>query len=131
MEIELITIKEYAKNKNVSYEAVRKQLQKYKGEEELKNHIIKKKNTQYLDTYAVEFLDKRRRENAVILIQSDKDEELNRLTNENKTLLLKVAELQNELLKEKDQVKVLQNEKIELLEERHKESEKKKWQFWR
>ena len=49
---------------------------------------------------------------------------------ENKALLLKVAELQEALLKEKDQVKLLQNEKIELLEAKNQKAEKKWWQFW-
>ena len=122
----MVTIKEYAKNKGVSYEAVRKQLNRYSGE--LKGHITKVGRTQYLDDDAVQFLDSKRAENPIIVMESSKDEELQRLEAENKTLLLKIAELQDELLREKDQVKQLQIEKIELLEAK---TEKKRWGFWK
>ena len=122
----MVTIKEYAKNKGDSYEAVRKQLNRYSGE--LKGHKTKVGITQYLDDDAVQFLDSKRAENPIIVMESSKDEELQRLEAENKTLLLKIAELQDELLREKDQVKQLQIEKIELLEAK---TEKKRWGFWK
>lgn len=133
MELNLLTIKEYAQKKNVSYEAVRKQIQKYK-DGELKDHIIRKNKTQYLDEYAVDFLDNRRRESPIMAIQMDKDEEIERLTNENKALLVQIAQIQNELIQtqkalseEKDTVKQLQADKIALLEEKQEEPEKKSW----
>lgn len=86
--------------------------------------------TQYLDEEAVAFLDSKRAESPIIIMESGKDEEIQRLEMENKALLLKVAELQEALLKEKDQVKLLQNEKIELLEAKNQKAEKKWWQFW-
>lgn len=112
----MISIKDYAKSKNVSYEAVRKQVNRYK--KELEGHISKVNRTQYLDDEAVALLDEKRQENPIIIIEADKDERIEQLEAENKTLLLKIATLQEELLKEKDQVKVLQNEKIELLEQK-------------
>lgn len=124
----MVSLKEYAKNKGVSYEAVRKQVNRYK--DELKGHISKVNRTQYLDEEAVAFLDSKRAENPIIIMESGKDEEIQRLEMENKALLLKVAELQEALLKEKDQVKLLQNEKIELLEAKNQKAEKKWWQFW-
>jgi len=127
----MVTIKEYAKSKNVSYEAVRKQIQKYK-DKELKEHVIRKNKTQYLDDYAVEFLDNRRRESPIMVVKMNKDEEIERLEMENKALLLKVAELQEALLREKDEVKQLQLEKIELLEQKKEEEPPKKswWKLW-
>jgi len=124
----VVSLKEYAKNKGVSYEAVRKQVNRYK--DELKGHISKVNRTQYLDEEAVAFLDSKRAESPIIIMESGKDEEIQRLEMENKALLLKVAELQEALLKEKDQVKLLQNEKIELLEAKNQKKEKKWWQFW-
>ena len=121
------TIKEYAKNNGVTYEAIRKQIKTY--EVELKEHIMKNGRTQYLDDYAVDFLNKKRANNTIIVAQADKDEEIKRLENENKALLLKVAELQDQLLKEKDSVKALQEEKIQLLEQKESKPEKKKW-WW-
>lgn len=124
----MVSLKEYAKNKGVSYEAVRKQVNRYT--DELKGHISKVNRTQYLDEEAVAFLDSKRAESPIIIMESGKDEEIQRLEMENKALLLKVAELQEALLKEKDQVKLLQNEKIELLEAKNQKAEKKWWQFW-
>lgn len=129
----MISIKDYAKNKGVSYEAVRKQVNRYKGE--LDGHIHKQNRTQYLDDEAVTFLDSKRAESPVILLQMDKDEEIQRLNDENKALLIKVAELQDALIKEKDNVKLFQEEKIALLEAKNEtvmeEDEKKPWwKFW-
>lgn len=110
------SIKDYAKEKQVSYEAVRKQISRYR--DELKGHIQKVGRTQYLDEEAEAFLNEKRNSSPVVLVQKNKDEELEELRKEKEMLLLKVAELQDLLLKEKDQVKMLQNEKIELLEQK-------------
>ena len=112
------SIKEYAKEKQVSYEAVRKQISRYKNE--LKGHIQKVGRTQYLDEEAEAFLNEKRSTSPIILVQTSKDEELEELRKEKEMLLLKIAELQDQLLKEKDQVKLLQNEKIELLEQKNR-----------
>lgn len=111
----MISMKDYASENNVSYEAVRQQVKRYKNE--LEGHIIQVSRTRYLDEEAVAFLDERRKKNPVVVMERTKDEEVERLEQENKMLLLKVAQLQEDLLKEKDQVKVLQGEKIALLEE--------------
>lgn len=133
----MITMKEYANNKHISYEAVRKQVKRY-AEEELKDHVVVQGRTQFLDDFAVEFLNERRNENPIIIQEQSKDEELELLKEENKQLLIRIASLQDELLKEKEEVKILQTEKIHLLElkvepepESEPEREKKKWwKFW-
>jgi len=124
----VLSLKEYATNKGISYEAVRKQVKRYKSE--LEGHISKVNRTQYLDDEAVAFLDTKRQENPVILLQVDKDEEIQRLSNENKRLLLRVAELQDALLREKDTVKELQTEKIALLEAKQEQEAVKKKSWW-
>ena len=118
-------IRDYAKNNGVSYEAVRKQVKRY--EKELEGHIVKQGKTQYLDEYAVNFLDERRASNPVIILQADKDEEIEALKAENKRLLIQLAEVQNMLIAEKDAVKALQADKIALLEEKNR---KKRW-WWK
>ena len=55
----MITIRDYAKENNVSYEAIRKQIKRY--EDELNGHIIKQNRTQFLDDIAVAILDQHRR----------------------------------------------------------------------
>ena len=125
----MISLKEYAEKKKISYEAVRKQVNRYR--DELGDHLYKKGRTQYLDEEGEEFLDQRRASNPVIIVENDKNERIEQLENENKQLLIKIASLQEQLLQEKDNVKQLQQEKIELLEEKKTEPDvpKKKW-WW-
>lgn len=118
----VITIKQYAKDKGVTYEAVRQQVVRYK--KDLDGHVFKERRTQYLDDYAIDFLDKKRAENPIVIIEADKDAEIERLERENKRLLIKIAELQESLLIEKDQVKLLQQQKIDLLEQAKEEQSK-------
>ena len=126
----MISIKDYAYQKNISYEAVRQQVKRY--EKQLGEHVVKVGRTKYLDEEAVAFLDDKRKKNPVIILEQNKDDELEQLKNENKALLLKVAELQEALLNEKDKVEMLREEKIALLESKIEDAEpkKKKWKFW-
>lgn len=126
-----IALRDYASSKGISYEAVRKQVNRYKME--LDGHIFKIGRTQHLDEFAVQFLDEKRQANPVIVYDSNKDEELRRLTDENKALLLRINELQDRLLASNDTIQLLQQEKIQLLEERNKapEEQRRWWQFWK
>lgn len=114
----MLSIKDYAQQKNITYEAVRKQVKRY--QDELEGHIEKVHRTQYLDDYAVQFLDEKRAASPIVILEKSKDEELQRLQEENRLLLLKVAELQDRLLQEKEVVQQLQSEKIEMLAEINK-----------
>ena len=117
----MISIKEYAKSRKISYEAARKQIVRYA--EELESHIIKSDRTQYLDEYAVEILDEKRQSNPIIILETAKDEELSQLRNEKEVLLIKVATLQEELLNSQKEIKMLHQEKIERLEQKDQEKE--------
>ena len=110
----LISLKDYAKQKNITYEAVRKQVNRFRNE--LNGHIHFVGRTQYLDDDAICFLDERRKQNPVVVLQTDKDDEIQQLYNENKALLLKVAELQESLIRENEEVKALQQKQIGLLQ---------------
>lgn len=113
----VITLRDYAKQNNISYEAVRKQVVRY--QDELAGHLIRDGRQQFLDEEAVAFLDARRQKNPVAIIQIEKDEKIEQLENENKQLLLKLATVQDALLAEKDKTDVLLAEKrdeIALLE---------------
>lgn len=92
----MVSIKEYAQTNSVSYEAVRQQVARYR--DEIGGHITRKGRTQYLDEEAVAFLDERRKENPVILLERGKDEEIDRLTAENKELLVKLTIVQGQLI---------------------------------
>lgn len=85
----MITIREYARKNNVSYEAIRKQIKRY--ENELKEHIIKQNRTQFLDEVAVEILDRHRGESHIVIVNQDTSSKLQLLEEENKNLLVKVA----------------------------------------
>ena len=115
------SVKEYAKSHRISYEAVRKQVARY--ENELSGHIIKKNRTRYLDDFAVAFLDERRNSSPIINLSEEVKEESvknEELQAENKQLLYKIAQLQEQLLEaEKEKVKGIEaSAKLPLLEER-------------
>ena len=69
-----VSLKAYAEQKRVSYEAVRQQVIRYK--KELGNHIIHDGRQQFLDEEAVAFLDEKRQKNPVTVIQQDKNEQI-------------------------------------------------------
>lgn len=119
-------MKDYAKEKGVSYEAIRKQVNRYK--DELEGHITKIDRTQYLDDEAVAFLDDKRAVNPVILMEVGKDEEIERLNNENKALLLELASVNKKLNEVRDalddsreKIHQLEVEKVQLIEASHSE----------
>lgn len=113
----VITLRDYAKQNNISYEAVRKQVVRY--QDELAEHLIRDGRQQFLDEEAVAFLDARRQKNPVAIIQIEKDEKIEQLENENKQLLVKLATVQDALLAEKDKTDMLlaeKNAQVALLE---------------
>ncbi len=106
----MISMREYATLHDISYEAVRKQVKRY--EAELNGHISKVGRTNYLDDEAVAFLDEKRSKNPVVIIDEEKKDQIQRLSDENKHLLIKIVQLQDELSDEKDLVKDLQTQLI-------------------
>lgn len=61
----MITIKDYAHSKGITYEAVRAQLHRYA--KELDGLIVKQGRTQFLTDEAVAFLDAKRASNPVVI----------------------------------------------------------------
>ena len=102
----MISIKDYAAQKNVSYEAARKQIKRY--ETQLDGHLERVGRTLYLDDDAVAFLDDKRKKNPVVVVKEDTDRVVQGLYSENKQLLIKITALQDELLEEKSKVQELQ-----------------------
>lgn len=92
----IMSIKDYARARKITYEAARQQVKRY--EKELQGHIHRQNRTQYLDDYAVGLLDDHRQQNPVVVVNQDRDAELEQLRSENKTLLQQVAMLQDKLL---------------------------------
>ena len=81
----VVSLKDYAKQNHISYEAVRQQVVRYKNE--LGAHIIQDGRQQFLDEEAVAFLDSKRQKNPVVVYQQDKDEQIDVLKKEIEKLL--------------------------------------------
>lgn len=117
----MITIKDYAKQQGVSYEAIRKQIKRY--EKDLEGHLVKQNRFLMLDDEAVRFLDTKRAENPVIIYEQNKDEALEQLRKENKNLLIQMNMVQDEmkqvqqkLITQMQQNHLLTTEKMNYLE---------------
>lgn len=93
----VVSLKDYAAQKNISYEAVRQQVVRYK--DELGSHVIRDGRQQFLDEEAVAFLDAKRQKNPVAIIQQSKDEAIEDLRNERERLLHKIAAQADEIAK--------------------------------
>lgn len=110
----MMTYKEYAKRCGITYEAVRQLCLTHA--EKLEGHIHKDGRAKKIDDEGVAILDKARGGNPVVVAQISRDEEMQALREENKALLLQVAALQAELIREKDTVKELQAAEVKRLQ---------------
>ena len=121
----LISLKEYARIKSISYEAVRQQVTRYR--EELGSHIVKDGRQQFLDEEAVAFLDDRRQKNPVIIYQESKDEEIEALREERQRLLEELNAAKNRIIAQQDRLYELASseQKMLLLEATSKAAEEK------
>lgn len=138
----MITIKEYADLHGKSVQSVYKQLKSKENAKLLDGHIftekINNKNVKMLDDIAVKILDNASKQSIQIVTQNGDKEKIERLEEENKNLLMQIASIQQELIKtqkelsqEKDNVKLLQEQRIQLLESKEEPKEKKSWwKFW-
>lgn len=136
MENKMLSVKEYAESRGKSVQSVYKQMKGKENSKELEGHIHERKYNgkpvKVLDEVAIEVLDNASMQTIQVIEQNNDKEELELLREENKNLLIKVAELQDLLLKEKDIVRELKDEKIALLEQKTEEPTKKKWSwFWK
>lgn len=92
----MLTIKEYAKSRSISYEAVRQSIKRHKSE--LADHISKQGKTQYLDDTAVVILDKYRTKGNITVFESVEDQAatIDQLKNQIILLQNQIIELQQE-----------------------------------
>lgn len=123
----MISLRDYAAESGVSYEAVRRQIKRY--EKELEGHIHKEGRTQFLDDEAVAFLDGHRAKTPIAVYDKSRDEELERLREENQRLHNKVEMLQDSLLQSYGKIEALHEEKLAMLEAASQPRRKKRW-FW-
>lgn len=105
-----ITIRDYAEQKRVTYEAVRQQVARYR--DELKEHIVYQGKTQMLDEYAIGFLDERRASNPVVVLDEERKEEIDDLKKQVELLTKQLMANQQEMIE-------LQKESRTLLEQKN------------
>lgn len=114
----MLSIQDYADKKKVSYEAIRKQLKRYA--KELQGHISIQNRKQYLDEFAENFLDEKRKQSPIVVVETAKKEEFEAAKAEIEALKQTVLDLQSQLNASKDKIMSLQDEKMALIEERGK-----------
>lgn len=99
-----ITLRDYARQNGVSYEAVRQQVKRYAAA--LEGHIHHIGRTQYLDAEAIQYLDNKRAQHPMIMYEKSKDQELQELRD-------KVVMLQAKLIEAQEQVVASQGALVE------------------
>lgn len=112
------SVKEYAKEHGITIQAVYQQINRKKNKEFLQEHIFKRDGVKYLDEEAVAYLEHQRVHAPTIIMQTDDKERIEQLENENKMLLLKVAELQETIIAKSEKIEQLQEANILLLEQK-------------
>lgn len=85
-------MKDLARQRGVSYEAVRSQVKRYAAE--LEGHTYQQGRVKYLDEWAVDYLDAKRSANPVVVYHADQQDELQDLREQNRQLLLQLADAQ-------------------------------------
>lgn len=146
----MITLKDYAEKKHISYEAVRKQVNRYR--DELGDHLYKQGRTQFLDPEGEAFLDEKRASNPIVVMEHDKDDRIAELEAQNEALKVKVMQLQDLIISKDGMIIDLQGQLLLLSQpaeqetkpvddpaqtqqeecrEQATENGKKWWHFWR
>ena len=109
--MEYMTLKQYADKRGITYEAVRRMVQKYRAQ--LGEHIIRKNNAQLLDETAVEFLNERRRQSPVVVVRENNEDRIAELESQ-------LAQVKAQLDQAKDRIIQLQEENTAMIEAKTK-----------
>lgn len=107
----MISIKNYATSKGVTPQSIYQHIKRYSNE--LDAHVIKENGVKNLDDFAVQFLDEKIEGDSIVLIDTAKDEEIKKLQDENKFLLLKLTSIQDKAMLQADKIIELQSLMIE------------------
>lgn len=114
----IISMGDYAKSKGISYEAVRRQVAKYR--DELGEHCFRQNGSTYLDEEGVAFLDGKRRLSPVIVVQENQSQQLEEQEQKIAELRNRLDVLRDELARSQAQVIELQTKQIALIEDQTK-----------
>ena len=99
-----LTIKDYAKESGVTYEAVRQQIKRYS--EELEGHIHLQGRTQYLDDAAVAFLNQHHLDRPLVISEAGYDRALRELEEEKNKLLEELNRYKDKLIGVHEQLRL-------------------------
>ena len=100
--MELVTLKQFAEQKGISYEAVRRQVKRYAAE--LGHHVVTKDGVRYLDSEAVDLLSDRRRLSPIVTMVEDQSEVITDLQNKIEGLKKQIEDLKARLLATQEQL---------------------------
>ena len=132
---EVVTVKEYAEMHGITIQAVYQQLKRKQNKEFLSKHTEKINGVTFLNSEAVDFLERKRENSPSVIVRTSEHEQIDQLNQENKNLLIKVAQLQEVIISKSERIEQLQNANILLLEEKNnpivEDQEKKKSWFSR
>lgn len=106
----VLSLVQYCDNNKVSYEAIRRQIARYK--KELEGHVSTQNRTRYLDEYAQDFLDQHRRVQSLILKEDTRA--LDDLRKGKELAELQLIECQNKLAESQSRVSALLEKIAEL-----------------
>lgn len=114
--MDYVSLKQFADDQGISYEAVRRQVNRYS--DQLSGHIIKQsrvKGGQLLDQWAVDFLKERRRASPIVFQTIDQGEQIGELTAQVDSLKAQLMSAQNKLLEAQERIIKLQDEAKQML----------------
>lgn len=117
MNTEYISIKDFAQKNNRSVQSVYQQINRKANAELLEGHIvlkeIKKRKIKFLDNYAVQLLNESRNNNPAVILNVEDKEQIESLKQENKNLLIKIAEQADRLSFQSEELLGLKTRLIE------------------
>lgn len=114
----MITIQELAREQNVTYEAIRKSVARYK--DELEGHTIKKNRKIYLDDEGADFLRSKRRESPLVIIDQSEKDELRTAREEADMLRAALLESQQKVIQLQERLLSARDAEVKALEDRGK-----------
>ena len=92
----MITMRDYAAQQHVSYEAIRAQVLRYN--DVLRAHITIRNRTKFLDDWAVDFLNSKRAEHPVTIVNAGREEEIAKLAEQVELLTKKLLSAQERII---------------------------------
>ena len=123
--MELVTLRQFAREKGITYEAVRKQVLRFS--DELEGHVVTVDNTKYLDEYAQQFLSERRRMSPIVVKIEDTQADNGEYQAQIESLKTQLLQVQQKVIQLQDEARAGIEDKIkyQLLLSDHEEQKRK------